>query len=82
MCFEVIIKKSMSSISYRPHSLDGKDEDLRFIAFYLANSKFKLYCMSKFFHTYELQYMHCFLRAKNKLSRFVSNRARISGEFD
>ena len=28
MCFEATIIKSMSSISYRPHSLDGNDEEI------------------------------------------------------
>ena len=28
VCFEATTKKSMSSISYRPHSLDVKDEEI------------------------------------------------------
>ena len=37
---------------------------IRFITSYVPNSKFKLHRMRKFWRTYELQYMHCFFRAK------------------
>ena len=61
----------MSSISYRPHSLDGSDEDLHFITSYVPNSKFKPHHTGKVYHTYELQYMHCFLGAKIAFRRGV-----------
>ena len=43
--FKAIIqkKKSMSLISYRPHSLDGNNKDLHFITLDVPNSKFKLH---------------------------------------
>ena len=28
VCFQATIKKSMSSLSYGPHSLDGNDEEI------------------------------------------------------
>ena len=61
----------MSSISYRPHSLDGNDEDLHFITSCVPNSKFKPHHTGKVYHTYELQYMHCFLGAKIAFRRGV-----------
>ena len=55
---------------------------IHFITSYVPNSKFNLHRTCKFFHTYKLQYTHCFFQAKTANSAsnlcFLQKKMKLS----